>query len=352
MFTTTPLTVCVLLLLIINFSFGQNCLHFDGSSQLVSSNSNALNTIDDGNFTFEAWVKGTPESSAHPIIFSNRIFLNGYQGTKFYFHNYWGGSNSKMLCVQLNAINYLVVSNGTYNGEILDGSCHHVAITRSDDLLTFYVDGLPIGTRTINGAASTASPEDIWIGQDQIVNSTFNGTISNVKIWDIALSEQQVSQSMDCDSLVADNLIAFWKLDEAAGQVVIEQVSGDSDNLGFFPLNESSDPSWSSECCDWTNTSCSSANFNPVVHQVEMPNVFTPNADGFNDVFSTILLDNVAQFKCTILNRWGQKVYETHDPYINWDGQNQPDGTYYYLIDIIDSHGKEQSEHGFFQLIR
>ncbi|MCR5013592.1 MAG: gliding motility-associated C-terminal domain-containing protein, partial [Bacteroidales bacterium] len=53
----------------------------------------------------------------------------------------------------------------------------------------------------------------------------------------------------------------------------------------------------------------------------ELPNVFTPNGDGFNDVFVPIhvskLVDHVAMH---IFNRWGRPVYDTTDPHISWDG--------------------------------
>lgn len=72
----------------------------------------------------------------------------------------------------------------------------------------------------------------------------------------------------------------------------------------------------------------------------ELPNVFTPNGDGINDLFKPLagwrFVDNV---DLIILNRWGQEVFRTNDPQINWDGknalgQNLESGTYYYRIKI------------------
>lgn len=74
----------------------------------------------------------------------------------------------------------------------------------------------------------------------------------------------------------------------------------------------------------------------------ELPNAFTPNGDGINDVFvpihvSKALVDHV---KMHIFNRWGRTVYDTSDPYINWDGKASgtkldcPSGTYFYVCDV------------------
>ena len=51
-----------------------------------------------------------------------------------------------------------------------------------------------------------------------------------------------------------------------------------------------------------------------------IPNVFTPNGDNINDVF-TIGSSNIETLNCEIYNRWGQKLFETTDPDEGWDGK-------------------------------
>ncbi len=72
----------------------------------------------------------------------------------------------------------------------------------------------------------------------------------------------------------------------------------------------------------------------------ELPNVFTPNADNFNDLFKPLAgWRFVESIDLIILNRWGQQVFRTLDPQINWDGKNAlgedlEEATYYYRIKI------------------
>lgn len=74
----------------------------------------------------------------------------------------------------------------------------------------------------------------------------------------------------------------------------------------------------------------------------ELPNVFTPNGDGFNDVFvpKDITPELINQVEMHIFNRWGRFVYHTNDIFINWDGRasgsGQPcsPGTYFYVCDV------------------
>ena len=67
-----------------------------------------------------------------------------------------------------------------------------------------------------------------------------------------------------------------------------------------------------------------------------LPNVFTPNGDGKNDLFHPLPYQFIDQIEMTITNRWGKVVYETTDPDINWDGTDKgngspvPDGVYFY----------------------
>lgn len=87
-----------------------------------------------------------------------------------------------------------------------------------------------------------------------------------------------------------------------------------------------------------------------------IPNVFTPNDDGTNDVF-TVDAIGLESMDAEIFNRWGQKEYEWHTTNGGWDGRTAsgvpaPDGTYYFIMRATGIDGKEYKEHGSFSLIR
>ena len=83
-----------------------------------------------------------------------------------------------------------------------------------------------------------------------------------------------------------------------------------------------------------------------------LPNVFTPNNDGINDLFTPFPYCYVKEVEMKIFNRWGKLVFETNDPDVNWDGMNQftntaaPDGVYYYtsLLKQISVDGIKEVE--------
>lgn len=69
--------------------------------------------------------------------------------------------------------------------------------------------------------------------------------------------------------------------------------------------------------------------------KIDIPNVFTPNGDGMNDRWNPDW-ENIDQAEVTVFNRWGQTVYEFSDPTDSWDGGNQKDGVYFYLVRGIE----------------
>ncbi|NRA49116.1 MAG: gliding motility-associated C-terminal domain-containing protein, partial [Phaeodactylibacter sp.] len=54
----------------------------------------------------------------------------------------------------------------------------------------------------------------------------------------------------------------------------------------------------------------------------QLPNAFTPNGDGQNDVFRPYPYCFIDRVEFTVFNRWGQVVFTTNDPDLNWDGNN------------------------------
>jgi gliding motility-associated-like protein len=89
---------------------------------------------------------------------------------------------------------------------------------------------------------------------------------------------------------------------------------------------------------------------------VLIPNVFTPNGDGSNDIF-TVEGVNLESVEGEIFNRWGQKVFSWNNVKGHWDGRTlsgseAPDGTYFYIINAKGFDGEEYFKKGGFSLIR
>ena len=65
-----------------------------------------------------------------------------------------------------------------------------------------------------------------------------------------------------------------------------------------------------------------------------VPNSFTPNGDGFNDLFVVKGLSAFPDSKLMIFNRWGTEIYNTADYANDWNGGDFPDANYYYVLEV------------------
>ena len=86
-----------------------------------------------------------------------------------------------------------------------------------------------------------------------------------------------------------------------------------------------------------------------------VPNAFTPNGDGINDLFK-IITDGNQSFIMTIFNRWGQVLFQTTDAQQGWDGTfaGKPEqmGVYVYQLSTIFTNGAKRVRKGNITLIR
>lgn len=76
-----------------------------------------------------------------------------------------------------------------------------------------------------------------------------------------------------------------------------------------------------------------------IADSMVIPNIFTPNGDGKNDVFKIKGLDAYPGSQLIIFNRWGNEVYRSDNYLNNWNGSNLAEGTYYYLLNRREHNG-------------
>jgi gliding motility-associated-like protein len=87
-----------------------------------------------------------------------------------------------------------------------------------------------------------------------------------------------------------------------------------------------------------------------------VPNVFSPNQDGTNELF-LIDTENIATIELIILNRWGNIMARIESLNGGWDGRSSngndaKEGVYFYKYTATGINGSELSGHGFLTLVR
>ena len=88
---------------------------------------------------------------------------------------------------------------------------------------------------------------------------------------------------------------------------------------------------------------------------VYVPTAFSPNGDGNNDVFRIKLQDAITDYKLSVFGRWGQLVYESHDPHSTWNGKLRemplPAGSYVWSITYTNSSRQPIKQTGVLMMI-
>ena len=95
-----------------------------------------------------------------------------------------------------------------------------------------------------------------------------------------------------------------------------------------------------------SNTTCIS-----ITPEILMPNAFTPNDDGRNDIIKPVLTFMPQKYTFQVFDRWGSRIFESSDPETGWNGsinsgEKAPEGLYIYYILLTTSKGIEVEQKG------
>ncbi len=99
-----------------------------------------------------------------------------------------------------------------------------------------------------------------------------------------------------------------------------------------------------------------SVHIHVILQDVFVPNAFSPNGDGLNDIFRITCRKLITVQEFRIMNRWGNEVFSTNDIQKGWDGKYkgvaQDPGVYYYMMRVAYPNGKTSFLKGDITLMR
>jgi gliding motility-associated-like protein len=90
---------------------------------------------------------------------------------------------------------------------------------------------------------------------------------------------------------------------------------------------------------------------------LNVPNVFTPNNDGTNDIFKITSDRNLSKIEMIIYDRWGIEVFRSEKEGFGWDGKTSSgidatEGAYFYVINYSPGNNSTKTLKGQLQLLR
>lgn len=225
---------------------------FDGTDDSINVDSVA-NDIQTGSITMSAWVNFTSDyntGSAVMEIFrcaddpsDNDVNLQfgvwdaggsgaaGAASIAVYSGTAWQSANSAKTSWTAGKWFYIVGVFSTVNG------------------MTIYVNGVSDGTNSNTSRGSATFATNARIGRSFNAGAAlFAGNIANVRIWNRALSADEVLESMACMDSPSDTFLqGFWSLMDSYGQYDMSVNNNDGSPLGGVVFSENGPPS--SLCC-------------------------------------------------------------------------------------------------------
>jgi len=203
-----PISIFVFLISILNLNnaFSQNhSLHFDGIDDCAKIRSFGNLNFERHDFTIELEILPKIKSwnKVESTILSNKINNDGFS---------IGISTSNTFFINLPG-NLIIESNIV--GNIYDGLCHQLAVTRHNNEINFYFDRQNIGYDTTTVVFSVNSTNDYFIGEDPMLkNSNYFGNIDNLMMWDYARIIDDFNNAPACYLGTETGLLALLTFDQ------------------------------------------------------------------------------------------------------------------------------------------
>ena len=198
----------------------------------------------------------------------------------------------------------------------------------------------------VNGSIIVGKP--IWVSDDFTVNEAYTGKGDNINLLASGQiikpgQKKQINLNVEVDMAKASTDVFY-----NTAMVVVKDASGtvysDASTAG-----QDTDPDRNGNPNDNSEPTATRLNALPAeANAVFVPEGFSPNGDGLNDIFVIKNLPNNQKVNVEIYGRDGALVYKNEDYKNDWDGRRSttdksgiPVGTYFYLVRL--SNGKEFS---------
>ncbi len=221
-------------------------IDLDGTYQFLNAGHSESLAIT-GDFTIAAWVNmdAIPGPTGRHAIFGKRRYAASNHPSAYEFGLYNPGSGGRLYCRLGNGSSSTETAGSTI---IPTGTWVHVAVVRLGNMITFYVNGTAAGGG-INNQATTDDGGMAWVGYSANGGNgaTFNGRISELKVWALALGESALAAEYNSGNgqygTVEDGLIAAWHFDEGFG-LEYRDYSGNHNDLGVGYWASTYAPLW------------------------------------------------------------------------------------------------------------
>ena len=189
-----------------------SALTFNGANQYIRTTNRISN-----DFTIEFWFKSAQTAGFVGSGWNYGMGIVDGQVT--------GGTNGFGVSFGAGRIMYGVGYAGTTltSGSLADNTWHHVAATRFGSLMELYIDGVSIANTNSGNTGAFNQVTNLMIGALAFTNNFFQGSIDEIRIWNIARTNFQIMQNFDKSmSGNEPGLVNYFHFDEGTGSTTTD----------------------------------------------------------------------------------------------------------------------------------
>ncbi|QUW78211.1 exo-alpha-sialidase [Streptomyces mirabilis] len=187
-------------------------LEFDGTDDAVRLPYQDRLPLGTKDFTASLWFRYTATGGAQPLLWMGGI---GTTQPQVWMRAEPASHRITALITTRNGAaaptSASVRTASAYN----DGQWHHLALRRSGGLLTLSVDGTAVGAADVPGSVSRNSPFGVHVGQRMDSRAYFTGAIDEVRVYDRALSDDELSAPPSRE--VTRDTVLYLPMDQVRG---------------------------------------------------------------------------------------------------------------------------------------
>ena len=223
-------TIVIALLLTYNCSSQNSALIFDGNSEYVTVPHNDVFNIQTA-YTIEAWIFADEWKN---LSWQGSIVSKDAQGPDVGY---------TLRCGDNGVLSFVMSVDNVWN-EVLSPPLmsikqwHHVAAVVNNGVMTLYIDGMDVASKTYSGTPSN-NTNNIAIGESSgFSGRLFDGVLDEIRIWNTARTQAQLNDNKTADlSGNESGLVAYYPMNEGTG-LAISDMAGSSDGT-LINMNQS-----------------------------------------------------------------------------------------------------------------
>ncbi|PAZ17433.1 laminin G [Streptomyces sp. SA15] len=165
-------------------------LEFDGADDAVRLPHRARLPLATKDFTASLWFRHTARTGEQPLLWMGGV---GNRQPQVWLRGEPASGRVRGLITTREGPTTLRMASVSTAGAYNDGRWHRLALRRGGGRLTLFIDGRAIGAADVPGSVSRNSPFGVHIGQRMDSRAFFTGAIDDVRVWDRALSDEELA---------------------------------------------------------------------------------------------------------------------------------------------------------------